>query len=92
MPQGEGSEVGCSSTPAMRVKRGAGFSSRQTRAESGGSVIFRKYSPAGEQSVMAGNLCEALTRTCSRPAVMCDRDSVIAAAGGARRGAPRFRS
>jgi looped-hinge helix DNA binding domain, AbrB family len=53
--------------------------------ESGGSVIFRKYSPAGEQSVMAGNLCEALTRTCSRPAVMCDRDSVIAASGALRR-------
>lgn len=53
--------------------------------ESGGSVIFRKYSPAGEQSATALNLCEALYRTCARPVVICDRDSIIAAAGGLRR-------
>ena len=53
--------------------------------EAGGSVIFRKYSPAGEQSAIAGNLCEALYRTCARPVVICDRDSVVAAAGNLRR-------
>ena len=53
--------------------------------EAGGSVIFRKYSPAGEQSATAGNLCEALYRTCARPVVFCDRDSVIAASGAFRR-------
>ena len=53
--------------------------------EAGGSVIFKKYSPAGEQSAIAGNLCEALYRTCARPVVICDRDSVIAISGGARR-------
>ena len=53
--------------------------------EMGGSVIFKKYSPAGEQSVTAGNLCEALYRTCARPVVICDRDSVIAASGAFRR-------
>lgn len=51
----------------------------------GGSVIFKKYSPAGEQSAIAGNLCEALYRTCARPVVICDRDSVIAASGALRR-------
>jgi len=53
--------------------------------ESGGSVIFRKYSPAGEQSAMAADLCEALYRTSARPAAICDRDSIIAAAGPLRR-------
>ena len=53
--------------------------------EAGGSVIFKKYSPAGEQSAIAGNLCEALYRTCARPVVICDRDSVIAASGALRR-------
>ena len=53
--------------------------------EMGGSVIFKKYSPAGEQSATAGNLCEALYRTCARPVVICDRDSVIAASGAFRR-------
>ena len=53
--------------------------------ESGGSVIFKKYSPAGEQSQTAVNLCEALYRTCARPVVICDRDSVIAASGALRR-------
>ena len=37
------------------------------------------------QSATASNLCEALYRTCARPVVICDRDSVIAASGGLRR-------
>ena len=53
--------------------------------ELGGSVIFKKYSPAGEQSATASNLCEALYRTCARSVVMCDRDSIIAASGAFRR-------
>ena len=53
--------------------------------EIGGSVIFKKYSPAGEQSATASNLCEALYRTCARPVVICDRDSVIATAGPGKR-------
>jgi AbrB family transcriptional regulator (stage V sporulation protein T) len=53
--------------------------------DAGGSVIFRKYSPAGEQNALAANLCEALFRTCARAAVVCDRDGVIAASAGVRR-------
>ena len=48
-------------------------------------MIFKKYSPAGEQTATATNLCEALYRTCARPVVICDRDSVIAASGTFRR-------
>lgn len=51
----------------------------------GGSVIFRKYSPAGEQSTLAANLCDALHKTCGRPFIICDRDTVIAASAGVRR-------
>ncbi|MEA5038471.1 MAG: stage V sporulation T C-terminal domain-containing protein [Clostridiaceae bacterium] len=51
----------------------------------GGSVIFRKYSPAGEQSALANNLCDAMYKTCARPFVICDRDTVIAASAGVRR-------
>jgi looped-hinge helix DNA binding domain, AbrB family len=53
--------------------------------DAGGSVIFRKYSPAGEQSALATNLCDALFKTCARPFVICDRDTVIAASAGVRR-------
>ena len=53
--------------------------------DAGGSVIFRKYSPAGEQNALAANLCDALYKTCARPFVVCDRDTVIAASAGVRR-------
>ena len=53
--------------------------------DSGGGVIFKKYSPAGEQSATASNLCESVFKTCSRPMVVCDRDSIIATSGGVRR-------
>ncbi|MBQ9534732.1 MAG: recombinase family protein, partial [Clostridia bacterium] len=53
--------------------------------EANGSVIFRKYSPAGEQSAIAVNLCDSIYRTAARPFVICDRDSVIAASGPMRR-------
>lgn len=52
--------------------------------ENGGSVIFKKYSPAGEQSELAMQLCEAVSKTCSRGFVICDRDSIIAVSGGQR--------
>lgn len=49
--------------------------------DAGGSVIFRKYSPAGELSTIAGHLCESMYKIGSQPIVVCDRDSVIAASG-----------
>ena len=66
----------------MRIREGEPL---EIFTEAGGSVIFRKYSPAGEQSALALNLCEALQKTCARPFVICDRDTVIAVSGGARR-------
>jgi len=53
--------------------------------EHDGEVIFKKYSPIGELSQFAGQICESLHKTTGAPAVICDRDTVIAAAGGSRR-------
>lgn len=50
-----------------------------------GEVIFKKYSPMGEMGAMAGELAEALTRTAGMSCAICDRDAVIAAAGGAKK-------
>ena len=50
-----------------------------------GEVIFKKYSPVGELSVLAGGCAEALSRTAGCPVVVCDRDVVVAAVGGARK-------
>ena len=66
----------------MRIRDGEPL---EIFTDSGGGVIFRKYSPAGEQSATATNLCESVFKTCSRPMVVCDRDSIIATSGGMRR-------
>ena len=50
-----------------------------------GSVLLRKYSPIGELSENAKELAEALALTFSRTAIICDKDSVISAAGSLRR-------
>ncbi|MDR0821659.1 MAG: AbrB/MazE/SpoVT family DNA-binding domain-containing protein [Oscillospiraceae bacterium] len=46
-----------------------------------GEVIFKKYSPVGEISEHAAQYAEVLTKIGGCPAVICDRDHVIAAAG-----------
>lgn len=51
----------------------------------GGEVIFKKYSPMGELAVFAAQYAEALHKTLGHTALVCDRDSIIAAAGTARR-------
>ena len=50
-----------------------------------GEVIFKKYSPIGEMAAFAGQYAEVLQKNLARTALVCDRDSVIAAAGAARR-------
>ena len=49
--------------------------------EKDGEVIFKKYSPVGELSDFATQICESLYKTADCTVVVCDRDSVIAAAG-----------
>lgn len=49
--------------------------------EKDGEVIFKKYSPVGELSDFAAQICEALYKTGDCIAAVCDRDTVIACAG-----------
>ena len=45
-----------------------------------GEVIFKKYSPMGELSEFAAQICDALHKTTGGIAAVCDRDAVIAVA------------
>ncbi|MBQ2323169.1 MAG: AbrB/MazE/SpoVT family DNA-binding domain-containing protein [Oscillospiraceae bacterium] len=50
-----------------------------------GEVIFKKYSLLGGVDEFAAQLCETLSKTTGATVIVTDRDSVIAAAGSARR-------
>ena len=50
-----------------------------------GELIFKKYSPIGELTDFAAQLCDSLRRTTDGIAAVCDRDAVIAVAGGAKK-------
>ncbi len=50
-----------------------------------GEVIFKKYSPIGELSDFAAQICDSLHKSTDCVAAVCDRDVVIAVAGGGRR-------
>ena len=52
--------------------------------EKDGEVIFKKYSPMGDLTEFAGRICESLHKNTGFPAALCDRDTVIAAAGPGR--------
>ena len=49
--------------------------------EKDGEVIFKKYSPMGELGDFASEYAAALSKTAGLPAVITDRDSIIAACG-----------
>ena len=53
--------------------------------EKDGEVIFKKYSPMGELSGFAGEICESLHKSTGSITAVCDRDSVIAVSGGGRK-------
>lgn len=50
-----------------------------------GELIFKKYSPMGELSDFAAQICDSLKKSTDGIAAVCDRDMVIAIAGGAKR-------
>ncbi|MBR3554166.1 MAG: AbrB/MazE/SpoVT family DNA-binding domain-containing protein [Clostridia bacterium] len=50
-----------------------------------GEVIFKKYSPMGELEPYTRQYAEVLHRATAMPAVICDRDRVIAATGRAKK-------
>ena len=50
-----------------------------------GELIFKKYSPIGELSDFAAQICDSLRKATDGIVAVSDRDSVIAIAGGAKR-------
>ena len=53
--------------------------------DSDGLVVFKKYSPIGELSDFAGQYAEVLNKAAGLPALICDCDHVVAAAGVPRK-------
>ena len=53
--------------------------------EKDGELIFKKYSPIGELTDFAAQLCDSLRRSTDGIAAVCDRDSVVAISGGGKR-------
>ena len=66
----------------MRIREGDPLEIFTTRD---GEVIFKKYSLIGGLEDFAAQLCDILARATDFTAVITDRDSVIAAAGGGKR-------
>lgn len=50
-----------------------------------GELIFKKYSPIGELSDFSAQICDSLRKSTDGIAAVCDRDSVIAICGGAKK-------
>ena len=66
----------------MRLREGAPL---EIFTDKDGELIFKKYSPIGELTDFAADLCESLRAVTEAAAAVCDRDGVIAAAGAAKR-------
>lgn len=50
-----------------------------------GAVIFKKYSPMGELSDFAAQICESLNKTTAGLAAVCDRDTILTVSGSGKR-------
>ena len=53
--------------------------------EKDGEVIFKKYSPMGDLTDFAAQICDSIGKNTGHIAAVCDRDTIIAAAGLPRR-------
>ena len=66
----------------MRIREGDPLEIYTSRE---GEVIFKKYSLMGGVDEFAAQICETLNKTTGLTVAVTDRDSVVAAAGSARR-------
>lgn len=66
----------------MRIREGDPL---EIFTDKDGEVIFKKYSPIGELSDFAAQICESMHKSTDSIAAVCDRDTIIAVSGGARR-------
>lgn len=62
----------------MRIREGDPL---EIYTNTGGEVIFKKYSPIGELSAFASQYADALAQATEFAVLICDRDHCIAAAG-----------
>ena len=62
----------------MRIREGDPL---EIYTEKDGEVIFKKYSPMGELSDCAGQMCETLSKSTGCLAAISDRDTVISVCG-----------
>ena len=53
--------------------------------ERDGEVIFKKYSPMGDLSEVAAQICDSIAKNTGHIAAVSDRDSIIAVAGASKR-------
>ena len=66
----------------MRIREGDPL---EIFTDKDGELIFKKYSPIGELGDFAAQICDSLRKTSDSMAAVCDRDSLIAVSGPARR-------
>ncbi len=66
----------------MRIREGDPL---EIYTDNDGEVIFKKYSPIGELSPWSAQYAEVLCKNVGYPALICDRDHVVAAAGVSRK-------
>jgi len=66
----------------MRIREGDPL---EIYTDKDGEVIFKKYSPMGELSSFASQLCETLNKTTGYPVAICDSDTIISVAGMPKR-------
>ncbi len=62
----------------MRIREGDPL---EIFTDSNGTVIFKKYSPIGELGEFASQYAESLSKSAGIPAVITDKDNVIAVSG-----------
>lgn len=66
----------------MRIREGDPL---EIYTDRNGEVIFKKYSPMGELSTFVSQLCDSVSKASGSSCVICDRDSVIAVSGSAKK-------
>lgn len=66
----------------MRIREGDPL---EIYTDKDGEVIFKKYSPMGELSSFATQMCETIGKTTGAMVAVSDRDVIIALSGASRR-------
>ena len=66
----------------MRIREGDPL---EIYTDKDGEVIFKKYSPIGELSKFAGQICETMNKSTGHCCVVTDRDSIISVYGAQKR-------